>query len=257
MYSYVQGTIRYMSPELLKGLRNTPSDDIYSLGITMWQLKHNKQPYHSITSNEEIAYKVVKTHLRPDAKSLELNKNHEINHHNALHSMGCTHCDSLTSSLILPKMLEMVTSSELYCPPPDFNTKQIMDQFLSAHRLRKNISFFVNQNQNLVGRKLQFSPIPKKFFSKTKSDAVQNQQINKKKFNGTKEKLLIPDGCLVSANEILEYFSNSSVIQNEEELEQKYEHIYQKCWHFKLTERPSALELINNIQLILNHFEQV
>lgn len=63
-----RGTIRYMAPELLRGLDGiTEMADIYSFGVTMWQLSEGKDPYESIASNEAVAYNVVKKKIRPDS----------------------------------------------------------------------------------------------------------------------------------------------------------------------------------------------
>ncbi|XP_053687308.1 dual specificity protein kinase zak2 [Sabethes cyaneus] len=63
-----RGTIRYMAPELLRAMGNiSEAADIYSLGITMWQLIERRDPYDSIVSNEAVAYNVVKKKLRPDS----------------------------------------------------------------------------------------------------------------------------------------------------------------------------------------------
>ena len=58
--------MRYMSPEALRGESLTVAADIYSLGITMWQLKCRKLPYFWIECNDTVAYQVVKNDLRPD-----------------------------------------------------------------------------------------------------------------------------------------------------------------------------------------------
>ncbi|XP_058459085.1 uncharacterized protein LOC131435335 isoform X2 [Malaya genurostris] len=63
-----RGTIRYMAPELLRGMGNiSEMADIYSFGITMWQLSEGRDPYDSISSNDAVAYNVVKKKLRPDS----------------------------------------------------------------------------------------------------------------------------------------------------------------------------------------------
>uniref|UniRef100_A0A182P3M9 non-specific serine/threonine protein kinase n=1 Tax=Anopheles epiroticus TaxID=199890 RepID=A0A182P3M9_9DIPT len=67
-----RGTIRYMAPELLRGQNLTAGGfteraDIYSFGVTMWQLDEGRFPYEEITCNEVIAYNVVKKGLRPDS----------------------------------------------------------------------------------------------------------------------------------------------------------------------------------------------
>jgi len=60
------GTLRYMSPEVLRSDTLSEASDIYSLGITMWQLQARRLPYHPLDCNETIAYQVVKHELRPD-----------------------------------------------------------------------------------------------------------------------------------------------------------------------------------------------
>ncbi|GAB0091720.1 Mos [Sergentomyia squamirostris] len=62
-----QGTIRYMSPEALQAAPPTVKIDIFSLGITMWQMESRKIPYSELSSNEIIAYRVIREGLRPDA----------------------------------------------------------------------------------------------------------------------------------------------------------------------------------------------
>ncbi|XP_017053867.1 proto-oncogene serine/threonine-protein kinase mos [Drosophila ficusphila] len=61
------GTLRYMSPEALRSDNLSEASDIYSLGITMWQLQTRRLPYHMLDCNETIAYQVVKHELRPDS----------------------------------------------------------------------------------------------------------------------------------------------------------------------------------------------
>ncbi|KAH8253805.1 hypothetical protein KR032_007036, partial [Drosophila birchii] len=61
------GTLRYMSPEVLRSDGLTEASDIYSVGISMWQLQTRRMPYHLLDCNETIAYQVVKHELRPDS----------------------------------------------------------------------------------------------------------------------------------------------------------------------------------------------
>lgn len=60
------GTMRYLSPELLRNEPMSPSSDIFALGVTMWQMKTAESPYHWIDCNHSVAYKVVKYDIRPD-----------------------------------------------------------------------------------------------------------------------------------------------------------------------------------------------
>lgn len=60
------GTMRYLSPEVLRNKPMSPSSDMFALGVTMWQMKTAENPYHWIDCNHSIAYKVVKYDIRPD-----------------------------------------------------------------------------------------------------------------------------------------------------------------------------------------------
>lgn len=62
-----------MAPEALKGNKLEPSTDIYSLGVSMWQLLYRQLPYNWIKNNEVVAYQVVKYNLRPDSKKTTSN----------------------------------------------------------------------------------------------------------------------------------------------------------------------------------------
>lgn len=55
-----------MSPQILQAMNINDKDDIYSFGITMWQLYSNEYPYNSIYSNDIVAYRVVKFQMRPN-----------------------------------------------------------------------------------------------------------------------------------------------------------------------------------------------
>jgi serine/threonine protein kinase len=53
------GTPFYMSPEQIKGLPFTRMGDIYSLGVTLFEMVTGKCPYHHITSLFELQSKIV------------------------------------------------------------------------------------------------------------------------------------------------------------------------------------------------------
>lgn len=61
-----RGTIRYMAPEALRRAPLTPKADIFSFGVTMWQIENHKLPYEEIYGNDVIIYRVVREGLRPD-----------------------------------------------------------------------------------------------------------------------------------------------------------------------------------------------
>lgn len=61
--SHVGGTYTHRSPELLKGEAVSPKADIFSFGITMWQLITRRQPYSG--DRQHVLYAVVAHNLRP------------------------------------------------------------------------------------------------------------------------------------------------------------------------------------------------
>ena len=63
-HSACQGTIAYRAPELFKGDLPTTKADVYSLGITLWSLKHQQTPYRG-QNNDTLIYQVVAFRRRP------------------------------------------------------------------------------------------------------------------------------------------------------------------------------------------------
>lgn len=61
----LKGTIGYVAPEILQGNKPTAAADVYSLGITMWQLISGETPYHNLRGHTVI-YKVVTAEYRPN-----------------------------------------------------------------------------------------------------------------------------------------------------------------------------------------------
>lgn len=59
----VGGTYTHRAPELLRGERVTPKADIFSFGITLWQLLTREPPYTG--DREHVIYAVVAHNLRP------------------------------------------------------------------------------------------------------------------------------------------------------------------------------------------------
>ncbi|KAM8810562.1 proto-oncogene serine/threonine-protein kinase mos [Eudromia elegans] len=57
------GTYTHRAPELLKGERATAKADIYSFGITLWQMVTREQPY--VAERQHVLYAVVAYGLRP------------------------------------------------------------------------------------------------------------------------------------------------------------------------------------------------
>ncbi|XP_028425329.1 proto-oncogene serine/threonine-protein kinase mos [Perca flavescens] len=64
--SHVGGTYTHRAPELLKGEGLSPKADIFSFGITWWQLITREQPYTG--DRQHVLYAVVAHNLRPSVQ---------------------------------------------------------------------------------------------------------------------------------------------------------------------------------------------
>lgn len=62
--SLLTGTFAYRAPELLKGSHPTEKSDVYSLGITLWQLFNRVFPYAGVQQHAVI-FQVVSKNRRP------------------------------------------------------------------------------------------------------------------------------------------------------------------------------------------------
>lgn len=60
----IGGTYTHRAPELLRGENVTPGADVYSFGVTLWQLLTREPPYEG--ERQHILYAVVAFNLRPD-----------------------------------------------------------------------------------------------------------------------------------------------------------------------------------------------
>lgn len=63
--SYLTGTFAYRAPELLKGDSPTTKADIYSLGVTLWQMRSGELPYAG-QNQHVVVFGVVAYDLRPE-----------------------------------------------------------------------------------------------------------------------------------------------------------------------------------------------
>ncbi|ODN05153.1 Serine/threonine-protein kinase mos [Orchesella cincta] len=64
----LEGTIPYTAPELFKGSQPTEKCDVYSFGITMWQIITRELPYQD-ENEHAVIFQVVSQGLRPNSGS--------------------------------------------------------------------------------------------------------------------------------------------------------------------------------------------
>ena len=63
--SYLTGTFAYRAPELLRGEPPSTKADIYSLGISLWQMASRDSPYAG-ENQHVVIFGVVAYNLRPN-----------------------------------------------------------------------------------------------------------------------------------------------------------------------------------------------
>eukprot|EP01119_Soliformovum_irregulare_P011133 TRINITY_DN2770_c0_g1_i3.p1 TRINITY_DN2770_c0_g1~~TRINITY_DN2770_c0_g1_i3.p1 ORF type:complete len:724 (+),score=172.55 TRINITY_DN2770_c0_g1_i3:33-2204(+) len=51
--------VRWSSPEVLRGKAHTKENDVWSFGVTMWEVIENKRPYYMVLSTEEVRNQVI------------------------------------------------------------------------------------------------------------------------------------------------------------------------------------------------------
>lgn len=221
--SNARGTIRYMAPELLRGVGSVNEmADVYSFGITMWQLSENKDPYHTITSNEAVAYNVVKKKLRPD---------------------------SVTTGEILRSEPVMIPTSFLQ-QSPHFRGRKNSDNSMESSQTwlkpsgNSHISF---HSSILVSSNASGGQQPNvECATAAVQDVLKQQGID------LVEPTLVTNGGTVYATDeaavsaefdalFLQTFEIDSVNQNY--TRQEYRNLQRKCWQHETTVRPSAIDV--------------
>ncbi|KAJ6636679.1 Serine/threonine-protein kinase-transforming protein mos [Pseudolycoriella hygida] len=214
------GTIRYMSPDILQGFNIGFHDDIYSFGITMWQLKSNVDPYNNIPSNEIVAYHVVKNRLRPDSKHDAINVNEKGN-------SDLMKCDVFTTNKSLN--IKSAKQTELFQLLTPKNRKTMELTFLSTGH-RKQTNLFPSTISCKSIRKLDFNLMSNK--SSKNRDAPM-----------VKHKLGNIDDILSNKKNMANLFKdNFQHLSNEKKIkmENLYQNIYKQCWEHEAAKRPSS-----------------
>lgn len=216
-----RGTIRYMAPEQLRGTAGvTEAADIYSFGITMWQLSEGKDPYDSIVSNEAVAYNVVKKKLRPD---------------------------SVTTVAILRSEPVPIPKTNLQPPPQAFRARKNSDNSLeiaqSYFRTSSQRSFHssIRMCSNISGQ----LPPNVECAAAAMSDVLKQQGIDlvepASSFGTSSAKEnLDPDELNIAT--LAAIFQQSVDVSSIElnHLRQDYRCLFRKCWQHEATMRPSS-----------------
>jgi len=65
------GTLLWMSPQQLKGKSAKPSDDIYALGVIIYELLSRQLPWCSIAGQTDVVIANVKNNERPDTEEID------------------------------------------------------------------------------------------------------------------------------------------------------------------------------------------
>ncbi|XP_055532021.1 proto-oncogene serine/threonine-protein kinase mos [Wyeomyia smithii] len=213
-----RGTIRYMAPELLRGMGNiSEAADVYSLGITMWQLIERRDPYDSISSNEAVAYNVVKKKLRPDS---------------------VTAADIRQSP---PVTIPQRNSALLQVPV--FATRKNSDSLLELSRM--NINQKGNSNTSLRSSIFISSSSPGDLrqsnvdcATAAVSDVLKQQGIDLLGSSSTTEQCLTELGTV--ALDAIFVPSVDVPLADQNYIRQEYRALYRKCWQHEAALRPTA-----------------
>ncbi|XP_011190074.2 uncharacterized protein LOC105216982 [Zeugodacus cucurbitae] len=226
-----RGTMRYMAPEALREEPLTPATDIYSLGITMWQMRQRRLPYHSIACNEVVAYQVVKNKLRPDSTT----PNNTTNCTSALHRHHKCYCANFTAEEItyhslvqLTNVLNRTKQPEEQLRFSDCGADQVELHQATVRRPFASLNAKMNVMRNLSAElNCSKSPVAQKSPANERPMLIQRQQQQRKKSD-------VVD-LLAMFEDILRLSDCNK--------EQSYETIYKACWCDEPTLRPNALLL--------------
>ncbi|XP_055837544.1 serine/threonine-protein kinase mos [Episyrphus balteatus] len=221
----IPGTVRYMSPEAIREDILSSAADVYSLGVTMWQLKSRQLPYFWIECNESVAYQVVKTHLRPNHATFEQKFENLGSETSSLHT-NCL-CDHFSSEI----------------------SHRTLDHIRSALYKTKTLSPFApRNNQNNYSRNRNALEKLKSQTSKNLIGKFQNT------FAGLRDNLVIDETtCDILEDQINCDFPLTSLFTPKAsstlpEAENLFEDLYKLCWSSEPKERPSTLQVKRKLE---------
>ncbi|KAG5680870.1 hypothetical protein PVAND_010351 [Polypedilum vanderplanki] len=233
-YKNLTGTIRYSAPELLQGLKPNFAIDVFSIGIIMWQMKENEIPYHSIKSNDIIAWQVVKNNLRPD------------------------------STLLL--LTELNESIRLYQPMQNFNQFCKSNEFLQIpiNKSSTPVSFIIKHG------KVAHNSLSRSDFKRDKaiklSESSNLRSIKKLSrrnlFDSCKSINLLmniendQNASDENYKNLLNLFDNDYHSPHKElfQIENEYIRLYKACWDKNFNQRPNIKDICNTLKKLIDYF---
>uniref|UniRef100_A0A1B0BEB2 Protein kinase domain-containing protein n=1 Tax=Glossina palpalis gambiensis TaxID=67801 RepID=A0A1B0BEB2_9MUSC len=207
----IKGTVRYMAPEALKEEYLHSSADIYSLGMTLWQMKYRHLPYDWLECNEIVAYQVVKNNLRPTACSSQKAAN---NNNQAIVPSSRQSCYSKTLVDVSKNSLKNVQN---ILKPPKTTLTSSKGNFDGNHSQKSIRKPF--EDLNIVAK------------------SSENVKCNVSRANR-----MYPDTMFQIGDE---------AIYVDPIKEQKYDDLYIKCWDNDCSRRPSGKDLRRDLKELL------
>ncbi|KAM7343369.1 proto-oncogene serine/threonine-protein kinase mos [Cochliomyia hominivorax] len=214
-----KGTLRYMAPEVLKEETLTPAADIYSLGITLWQITYRLMPYYWLECNEVVAYQVVKHKLRPNSRQINIQQI----------AIECLH----------------KCHDNCLCETNSTN--------LSYNSLENLRNILNNSKCELIANKItNVEYVEKKIMEnkrKPLNNLQQNALHNHKKLNVKRD--LQQDFMLIDHFSFSNIFQNDKIFMDSIEKEKMFEELFKSCWHSDFKERPLSGELLKQFKEFL------
>lgn len=241
-----------MSPDILQGFNIGLHDDIYSFGITMWQLKSSADPYSNIPSNEFVAYHVVKSNLRPDSQTeyfVETHNKENEENLKTINSAGSTTSGSDNSKS--PGYHPMAVKQPQNFFTPNNIRKPLKTQFLSAGHNKKHIKGTTTTVSSNVVKKLDFNSTVNRI-PLTPRLVNRNLSTVKHKIHHHNESTSVFDNKWVVAlfKDSYQHLTNEKKM----EIENAYENIYKKCWTHEAVKRPNAQTILDLLNSTIHSF---
>lgn len=239
-----------MSPDILQGFAIGLHDDIYSFGITMWQLKSNSDPYQNITSHEFVAYHVVKDNLRPDSQSKHYGNQNENENLSTIQliRLNADAADGNERS----KLKVIKPSKRALSPITPVNKRMKLEiKPLTTGNVRRQIKA-VPREQTSAVKKLDFNSM---FTANCIPFSSGNVNVNPLK---DEFKICMDSNDTVDSSNVCALFKESYQhlsIERRMKIEKSYENIYKQCWDHDAAKRPSADAILGLIKSTFRLFD--